>query len=239
MLKVTHLAKSYKDRRVVRDISIDVKQGEIVGLLGPNGAGKTTCFYMIVGLVSTDSGDIILNNKSLVNLPIHIRAGFGLSYLPQDSSIFRKLSVENNILAILETRPNLSRSEKQKKLESLLDEFNIRHIRTNIGASLSGGERRRTEIARTLATEPKFILLDEPFAGVDPISVEDIKQIINHLKSRNVGILLTDHNVRETLDICEKAYIVNEGEIIAKGTANDILSNEKVRKVYLGDQFKI
>ena len=239
MLKVNHLAKSYKGRRVVRDISIEIKQGEIVGLLGPNGAGKTTCFYMIVGLVSTDSGDIILNNKSLVNLPIHIRASFGLSYLPQDSSIFRKLSVENNILAILETRPNLSRPEKQKKLESLLDEFNIRHIRTNIGASLSGGERRRTEIARTLATDPKFILLDEPFAGVDPISVEDIKQIINYLKSRNVGILLTDHNVREKLDICEKAYIVNEGEIIAKGTANNILSNEKVRKVYLGDQFKI
>ena len=239
MLKVNRLAKSYKGRKVVRDISIDIKQGEIVGLLGPNGAGKTTCFYMIVGLISTDSGDITLNNKSLINLPIHKRADFGLSYLPQDSSIFRKLSVENNILAILETRPNLSRQERQKKLESLLDEFNIRHIRTNIGASLSGGERRRTEIARTLATEPKFILPDEPFAGVDPISVDDIKQIINQLKTRNVGILLTDHNVRETLDICEKAYIVNEGEIIAKGSANDILSNETVRKVYLGDQFRI
>ena len=239
MLKVNRLAKSYKGRKVVRDISIDIKQGEIVGLLGPNGAGKTTCFYMIVGLISTDSGDITLNNKSIINLPVHKRAGFGLSYLPQDSSIFRKLSVENNILAILETRPNLSRPERQKKLESLLDEFNIRHIRTNIGASLSGGERRRTEIARTLATEPKFILLDEPFAGVDPISVDDIKQIINQLKTRNVGILLTDHNVRETLDVCEKAYIVNEGEIIAKGSADDILSNETVRKVYLGDQFRI
>ena len=239
MLKVNRLAKSYKGRKVVRDISIDIKQGEIVGLLGPNGAGKTTCFYMIVGLISTDSGDIILNNESLVNLPVHKRAGFGLSYLPQDSSIFRKLSVENNILAILETRVNLSQHERQEKLESLLDEFNIRHIRTSIGASLSGGERRRTEIARTLATEPKFILLDEPFAGVDPISVDDIKQIINQLKTRNVGILLTDHNVRETLDVCEKAYIVNEGEIIAKGSADDILSNETVRKVYLGDQFRI
>ena len=178
MLKVNRLAKSYKGRKVVRDISIDIEQGEIVGLLGPNGAGKTTCFYMIVGLVSTDSGDITLNNESLVNLPVHKRAGFGLSYLPQDSSIFRKLSVENNILAILETRVNLSQHERQEKLESLLDEFNIRHIRTNIGASLSGGERRRTEIARTLATEPKFILLDEPFAGVDPIAVEDIQSIV-------------------------------------------------------------
>ena len=239
MLKAINLAKSYKGRKVVRDISINVRQGEIVGLLGPNGAGKTTCFYMIVGLVGADSGDITLNDNSLVDFPIHKRASFGLSYLPQDSSIFRKLSVENNILAILETRHDLSTSERRRKLEALLEEFNIRHIRHNNGMSLSGGERRRTEIARSLATDPKFILLDEPFAGVDPISVNDIKQIIKHLKSRNVGVLLTDHNVRETLDICEKAYIVSEGKIIAKGTAEHILSDEKVRKVYLGEQFKI
>jgi len=239
MLKVVNLAKSYKGRQVVQDISIEIKQGEIVGLLGPNGAGKTTCFYMIVGLVHADSGQIILNENLLVDLPIHKRANYGLSYLPQDSSIFRKLSVEDNILAILETRYDLSDSQKQEKLETLLDEFNIRQIRNINGMSLSGGERRRTEIARALATDPKFILLDEPFAGVDPISVSDIKQIIKHLKSRNVGILLTDHNVRETLDICEKAYIVSEGKIIAQGTADDILSNEKVRKVYLGDQFRI
>jgi lipopolysaccharide export system ATP-binding protein len=239
MLKAINLAKSYKGRKVVRDISINVRQGEIVGLLGPNGAGKTTCFYMIVGLVGADSGDITLNDNSLVDFPIHKRASFGLSYLPQDSSIFRKLSVENNILAILETRNDLSTSERRRKLEALLEEFNIRHIRHNNGMSLSGGERRRTEIARSLATDPKFILLDEPFAGVDPISVNDIKQIIKHLKSRNVGVLLTDHNVRETLDICEKAYIVSEGKIIAKGTAEHILSDEKVRKVYLGEQFKI
>ena len=239
MLKVVNLAKSYKGRQVVQDISIEIKQGEIVGLLGPNGAGKTTCFYMIVGLVHADSGQIILNENLLVDLPIHKRANYGLSYLPQDSSIFRKLSVEDNILAILETRYDLSDFQKQEKLETLLDEFNIRQIRNINGMSLSGGERRRTEIARALATDPKFILLDEPFAGVDPISVSDIKQIIKHLKSRNVGILLTDHNVRETLDICEKAYIVSEGKIIAKGTADDILSNEKVREVYLGDQFRI
>jgi len=239
MLKAVNLAKSYKGRQVVQDISIEIKQGEIVGLLGPNGAGKTTCFYMIVGLVHADSGQIILNENLLVDLPIHKRANYGLSYLPQDSSIFRKLSVEDNILAILETRHDLSDSQKQEKLETLLDEFNIRQIRNINGMSLSGGERRRTEIARALATDPKFILLDEPFAGVDPISVSDIKQIIKHLKSRNVGILLTDHNVRETLDICEKAYIVSEGKIIAQGTAEDILSNEKVREVYLGDQFRI
>jgi lipopolysaccharide export system ATP-binding protein len=239
MLKVVNLAKSYKGRQVVQGISIEIKQGEIVGLLGPNGAGKTTCFYMIVGLVHADSGQIILNENLLVDLPIHKRANYGLSYLPQDSSIFRKLSVEDNILAILETRYDLSDSQKREKLETLLDEFNIREIRNINGMSLSGGERRRTEIARALATDPKFILLDEPFAGVDPISVSDIKQIIKQLKSRNVGVLLTDHNVRETLDICEKAYIVSEGKIIAKGTADNILSNAKVREVYLGEQFRI
>ncbi len=239
MLKAVNLAKSYKDREVVRDVSLSIEQGEIVGLLGPNGAGKTTCFYMIVGLIKADSGDVSINENSLTSLPIHKRASFGLSYLPQDSSIFRTLTVENNILAILETRLDLSGAEKQRKLEALLEEFNIQHIRHNKGMSLSGGERRRTEIARTLATDPKFILLDEPFAGVDPISVSDIKEIIQHLKARDIGILLTDHNVRETLDICEKAYIVSEGQIIAKGNAEEILNNEKVREVYLGDQFQI
>ncbi|MEX0963591.1 MAG: LPS export ABC transporter ATP-binding protein [Pseudohongiellaceae bacterium] len=239
MLEARSLAKSYKNREVVRDVSISIKQGEIVGLLGPNGAGKTTCFYMIVGLVSADKGQVLLDNEDITEAPIHLRAGHGLAYLPQDSSIFRTLSVENNILAILETRRDLSSAEKQTKLESLLKEFNIQHIRHNKGMSLSGGERRRTEIARTLATDPKFILLDEPFAGVDPISVSDIKQIIQHLKQRNIGILLTDHNVRETLDICEKAYIVSEGQIIAEGSTNDILANAKVREVYLGEQFQI
>jgi len=239
MLEAKNLAKSYKKREVVRDVSISIKQGEIVGLLGPNGAGKTTCFYMIVGLVAADNGKVLLGTQDITNSPVHQRAGHGLAYLPQDSSIFRTLSVEDNILAILETRKDLSSAEKREKLESLLDEFNIKHIRSNKGMSLSGGERRRTEIARTLAIDPKFILLDEPFAGVDPISVSDIKRIIQHLKARKIGILLTDHNVRETLDICEKAYIVSEGQIIAEGDAAAILSNEKVREVYLGDQFQI
>lgn len=239
ILKASHLAKSFKGRQVVRDISISISQGEIVGLLGPNGAGKTTCFYMIVGLVKPDAGEVFSGETNLTNLAIHQRANFGLSYLPQDSSIFRTLTVEENILAILETQQNLSKDAKFEKMESLLAEFNIGHIRKNKGMSLSGGERRRTEIARTLATDPKFILLDEPFAGVDPISVSDIKEIIQHLKSRQIGVLLTDHNVRETLDICEKAYIVSEGQIIAEGDSEAILNNEKVREVYLGDQFKI
>lgn len=239
MLKATNLAKSYKNREVVRDVSITIEQGEIVGLLGPNGAGKTTCFYMIVGLVAADKGEVYIDDQALTSAPVHQRASFGLSYLPQDSSIFRTLSVEDNILAILETRKDLSSDERRKKLELLLEEFKLEHIRHNKGLSLSGGERRRAEIARTLATDPKFILLDEPFAGVDPISVSDIKRIIQQLKSRNIGILLTDHNVRETLDICEKAYIVSEGQIIAEGNAEAILSNEKVREVYLGDQFRI
>ncbi|MFT6093041.1 MAG: lipopolysaccharide export system ATP-binding protein [Pseudohongiellaceae bacterium] len=239
MLEASNLAKSYKGREVVRDVSICIEQGQIVGLLGPNGAGKTTCFYMIVGLVRADSGSVKLAGHNLTNLPIHQRASHGLSYLPQESSIFRTLTVEQNILAILETRKDLNRSERHNKMESLLDEFNIGHIRNNKGQSLSGGERRRTEIARTLATDPKFVLLDEPFAGVDPISVSDIKQIIKHLKSRGIGVLLTDHNVRETLDICENAYIVSEGKIIAEGDANAIISNDKVREVYLGDQFRI
>ena len=238
MLNAINLKKSFKGRKVVRKVTISINQGEIVGLLGPNGAGKTTCFYMIVGLIRADSGQVKLDNHLLTNLSIDKRAEFGLAYLPQDSSIFKKLSVEQNLLAILQTRSDLSNRERKLKLEHLLDEFSLSHIRRNQGISLSGGERRRTEIARTLATDPKFILLDEPFAGVDPISVSDIKQVILQLKAKNIGILLTDHNVRETLDICEKAYIVSEGLIIAKGSTEEILSNQKVREVYLGEQFK-
>ena len=239
MLSAHNLAKNFKGRDVVTDVSIEISQSQIVGLLGPNGAGKTTCFYMIVGLTQADSGRVLLDQKDMTKLPIHDRARHGLSYLPQESSIFRNLTVEENVLAILQARQELTRKEREEKLEQLLEEFSIVHIRNSKGMSLSGGERRRTEIARTLATDPKFILLDEPFAGVDPISVSDIKTIINQLKDRGIGILLTDHNVRETLDICEKAYIVSEGRLIADGDANAILSNEKVRSVYLGSQFKI
>lgn len=238
-LAARHLAKSYKGRQVVRDVSISVNSGQIVGLLGPNGAGKTTCFYMIVGLVKADAGNIQLNDTELSGLPIYARARLGVGYLPQDSSIFRNLSVEDNIMAILQTRKDLDTAQRQDKMESLLQEFHITHIRHNKGMSLSGGERRRTEIARALANDPRFILLDEPFAGVDPISVSDIKSIIEHLKTRGIGVLLTDHNVRETLDICEKAYIVSEGGIIAEGSTEQILANQKVRDVYLGEKFRI
>lgn len=238
-LSAHHLAKAYKGRQVVRDVSITVNSGQIVGLLGPNGAGKTTCFYMIVGLVNADSGKIMVNDTNLTQLPIYARARLGVGYLPQDSSIFRSLSVEDNIMAILQTRKDLNASQRREKMENLLREFHITHIRSNKGMSLSGGERRRTEIARALANDPRFILLDEPFAGVDPISVSDIKSIIEHLRSRGIGVLLTDHNVRETLDICEKAYIVSEGGIIAEGNAEQILSNQKVRDVYLGKNFQI
>tara|TARA_R110002072_G_scaffold11196_2_gene50896 strand:- start:55307 stop:56032 length:726 start_codon:yes stop_codon:yes gene_type:complete len=238
-LNARHLAKSYKGRQVVRDVSLTVNSGQIVGLLGPNGAGKTTCFYMIVGLVNADKGNIHINDQDLTGLPIFARARLGLGYLPQDSSIFRNLTVEDNIMAILETRKDLDKAQRREKMESLIQEFHINHIRTNKGMSLSGGERRRTEIARALATDPRFILLDEPFAGVDPISVSDIKSIIEHLKMRGIGVLLTDHNVRETLDICEKAYIVSEGGIIAEGSATQILENQKVRDVYLGKNFHI
>ncbi len=237
-LSAQNLAKSYKGRQVVRDVSLSIDSGQIVGLLGPNGAGKTTCFYMIVGLVPADQGAIHLNRAELMHLPIHERARRGLGYLPQDASIFRSLSVADNILAILQTRSDLDRRQREERLESLLHEFQIAHIRHNKGMSLSGGERRRTEIARALATEPRFILLDEPFAGVDPISVSDIKDIIRHLESRGIGVLLTDHNVRDTLDICQKAYIVNEGRIIAEGEPQQILANEKVREVYLGRNFR-
>lgn len=239
ILQASSLAKSYKGRQVVRDVSLRVNRGEIVGLLGPNGAGKTTCFYMIVGLIGSDSGHVAINDVDLTQLAMYERARRGLAYLPQDSSIFRTLSVEDNIMAILETRKDLDARGRHQKLEALLQEFHISHIRKNRGMSLSGGERRRTEIARTLATDPKFILLDEPFAGVDPISVADIKQIIQHLKNRGIGVLLTDHNVRDMLDICERAYIVSEGQIIAEGNSQVIVNNPKVREVYLGEQFRI
>lgn len=239
ILCAKHLAKSYKKRKVVIDVSISVESGCIVGLLGPNGAGKTTCFYMIAGLVAADNGSIFLDDIDLTPLPIHGRARAGIGYLPQEASIFRKLSVEDNILAILETRKDLNKAQRNEKLESLLNEFHIQHIRKSLGMSLSGGERRRVEIARALATDPKFILLDEPFAGVDPISVNDIKSIVHHLKDRGIGVLITDHNVRETLDICETAYIVSEGHIIAQGDAETVLSNSKVREVYLGEHFRI
>lgn len=237
-LRAANLAKAYKGRQVVRDVSLSVESGKIVGLLGPNGAGKTTCFYMIVGLIPTDRGHIRLNDYELTGRPIHVRARHGLGYLPQDSSIFRNLSVADNIMAILQTRKDLNATERHQRLEDLLQEFNIVHIRDNRGMSLSGGERRRTEIARALATEPRFILLDEPFAGIDPISVSDIKEIIKYLRNRGIGVLLTDHNVRETLDICDKAYIVSEGQIIAEGHSNEILANQKVRDVYLGHSFR-
>ncbi len=238
ILQTTSLQKSYNERQVVRDVSLRVGDGEIVGLLGPNGAGKTTCFYMIVGLIKIDSGSVSINQKDLTGLPIHERARQGLAYLPQDSSIFQTLTVEENILAILETRKDLDKSGRNRILETLLEEFHITHIRKNRGMSLSGGERRRTEIARSLATDPKFILLDEPFAGVDPISVSDIKQIIEHLKTRGIGILLTDHNVREALDICDRAYVVSEGLVIAEGNRDSILGNPIVRSVYLGEKFR-
>jgi lipopolysaccharide export system ATP-binding protein len=237
ILTATNLAKSYKGRAVVQDVSLTVRSGQVIGLLGPNGAGKTTCFYMIVGIITADRGQIKLNDTDLTKLPMHARARQGLGYLPQEASIFRKLSVSDNISAILETRPELNKSQRKEKLEHLLQEFHITHIRDNMGMSLSGGERRRVEIARALATEPAFILLDEPFAGVDPISVGDIKTVIKHLKSLGIGVLITDHNVRDTLDICEKAYIVGEGHIIAEGDAKTVLDNRKVREIYLGDQF--
>ena len=238
-LKAQHLAKSYKGRQVVRDVSLSIDSGQIVGLLGPNGAGKTTCFYMIVGLVQADQGRILIDQQDLSHQPMHGRARAGIGYLPQEASIFRKLSVADNIMAILETRKDLDRAGRRQALEDLLQEFHIHHIRDSLGMSLSGGERRRVEISRALATEPKFILLDEPFAGVDPISVGDIKQIIHHLKNRGIGILITDHNVRETLDICETAYIVSEGRLIAEGNAEAILANQHVKEVYLGHEFRL
>lgn len=238
-LRATHLSKSFKSRHVVKDVSLHVHRGEVVGLLGPNGAGKTTSFYMMVGLIPADGGKITLNDKDITRLPVHERAKLGLGYLPQESSIFRKLTVAQNIMAILELREDLNKTERKARLENLLEEFRITHIRDNLGMSLSGGERRRAEIARTLATDPKFILLDEPFAGIDPISILDVKRIISHLKSRAIGILITDHNVRDTLGICERATIVNQGRIICEGSPETILANEEVRSVYLGDEFML
>ncbi|MEC9410232.1 MAG: LPS export ABC transporter ATP-binding protein [Pseudomonadota bacterium] len=238
-LKAEHLAKSYGGREVVKDVSIRVESGQIVGLLGPNGAGKTTCFYVIVNLVQADRGRIMIDDEDISHLPMHGRARKGIGYLPQEASIFRKLSVADNIMAILETRKDLNRQQRTEQLEQLLNEFHIQHIRESAGMALSGGERRRVEIARALAAEPSFILLDEPFAGVDPISVSDIMDIIRQLKARGIGVLMTDQHVRETLAICEKAFIVGGGHIIAEGTAEDVLANEQVREVYLGDDFRL
>jgi lipopolysaccharide export system ATP-binding protein len=238
-LIASNLAKAYGGREVVQDVSLQINSGQVVGLLGPNGAGKTTCFYMIIGIVRADRGTITINGEDITARAMHERARRGIGYLPQEASIFRKLTVGDNIMAILETRSDLDKKQRRVRRDELLEEFHVEHLRDSLGQSLSGGERRRIEIARALATEPEFILLDEPFAGVDPISVNDIKQIINHLRDRDIGILITDHNVRDTLDICEKAYIVGEGHIIAAGTAQEILANEHVRQVYLGDQFSM
>lgn len=238
-LTANNLAKAYGGREVVQDVSLSLESGQVVGLLGPNGAGKTTCFYMIVGIVAADRGTIIINGEDITALPMHERARRGIGYLPQEASIFRKLTVGDNILAILETRPDLTRAQRLERRDELLEEFNVSHLIDSLGQALSGGERRRVEIARALATEPDFILLDEPFAGVDPISVNDIKDIIRHLRDRGIGVLITDHNVRETLDICETAFIVGEGHIIASGGAQDILANARVREIYLGEQFTL
>ena len=236
-LKALHLKKTYKKRTVVHDVSLEIKSGSVVGLLGPNGAGKTTSFYMIVGIINTEQGQVLLNDQDITFMPMNQRARAGLGYLPQENSIFRKLSVEDNLKGVIELIPDLSKGEIAQRVDELLEEFSITHLRKNIGMSLSGGERRRVEIARALAADPKFILLDEPFAGVDPISVSEIKGIIKHLKERGIGVLITDHNVRETLDVCERAYIVNAGEIIAEGSAQEILNNDKVKDVYLGESF--
>ncbi len=243
-LSVQHLMKSYGGRQVVRDVSLEVTSGEVIGLLGRNGAGKTTCFYMIAGLVPSDGGAIALDGESISRLPIHRRARIGLSYLPQEASVFRKLTVEENILAVLELQRDrqgrpLSRGQQQERLESLLKELQVDHIRSNTAMSLSGGERRRVEIARALATSPRFILLDEPFAGVDPIAVIEIQRIVTLLKNRRIGVLITDHNVRETLGICDRAYIINDGTVLASGRPNEIIQDDRVRKAYLGEDFRM
>ncbi len=239
ILRIDGIRKAYRRRYVVDDASLHVQSGEVVGLLGPNGAGKTTCFYMVVGLVEADGGHIELDGEDITQLPIHIRARRGIGYLPQEASVFRKLTVEDNLLAILETRPALDRHARKARARELLEEFNVSHLHDQYGISLSGGERRRVEIARALAAEPRFILLDEPFAGVDPISVLDIQDIIRHLAERGIGVLITDHNVRETLGICQRAYILGEGRVIAEGTAEEVLANQRVREVYLGEGFRL
>lgn len=238
-LSIENLYKKYKKRTIVKNVSLSLEQGEIIGLLGPNGAGKTSCFYMILGLVVSDGGKIKLNEIDITGKPVHARAKLGIGYLPQEPSVFRKLSVSDNILAVLQAREGLSKEKQKEILESLLDEFHIQKIRDSLGISLSGGERRRLEIARALASEPKFILLDEPFAGVDPISIAEIKKIIKYLSNRNIGVIITDHNVRDTLDICDRAYILNNGEVIASGSPQEILDNKQVRQVYLGEHFYI
>jgi lipopolysaccharide export system ATP-binding protein len=238
VLRAENLSKRYRSRTVVKDVSLAVRNGEVVGLLGPNGAGKTTCFYMMVGLAAMDGGSLYLDGKDLGNMPIHRRARLGLSYLPQEASIFRRLTVAENVQAILELQ-QLSEEETEEKLEALLRDLHIGHLRNNIAISLSGGERRRVEIARALATQPRFILLDEPFAGVDPIAVLDLQQIIGFLRDRGIGVLITDHNVRETLRICDRAYIINQGSVLAFGKPEEIIYNESVRKVYLGENFRL
>ena len=239
LLTATGLEKSYKKRMVVSSLSLQIESGEVVGLLGPNGAGKTTAFYMIVGLVPCDGGRIELNGEEITHLPMHARARRGLGYLPQEASVFRRMSVADNVMAILETRASLDETARNEALERLLEELHVAHLRDHIGMSLSGGERRRVEIARALAAEPDFILLDEPFAGVDPLSVHDIQRIARHLAERGIGVLITDHNVRETLGICSRAYIVNQGTVLASGSADEILANPEVRKVYLGQDFRL
>ena len=239
VLKIENLSKTYKSRKVVQDVSLEVESGEIIGLLGPNGAGKTTSFYMIVGLVRSEGGSIFLGTEDLTKFSIDVRARKGLGYLPQESSIFRKMTVEQNIMSVLELNQRLNESERVKKLDQLLSDFHVSHLRNEQGVSLSGGERRRVEIARSLATDPLFILLDEPFAGVDPISVGDIQSIVQKLKEAGIGVLITDHNVQETLRICDRAYIVNEGRIISEGSAETVMSNDKVRSVYLGESFSL
>ena len=237
-LHTTKISKSYRGRQVVKTVSIEVNQGEIVGLLGPNGAGKTTSFYMIVGLVSPEVGKVYLDDIDITKMPMYKRAQLGIGYLPQEVSVFRKLTVEDNIMAILEMT-NLNKAQRKEKLEKLLEEFSLTHVRKNLGNRLSGGEKRRTEIARALATDPKFVLLDEPFAGVDPIAVEDIQSIIAELRTRNIGILITDHNVQETLSITDRAYLLFEGSILKAGTAEELANDEQVRKVYLGQNFEL
>jgi lipopolysaccharide export system ATP-binding protein len=238
-LHARNLSKTFRKRTVVKDLSLEISSGEVVGLLGPNGAGKTTAFYMIVGLIPCDGGRIELDGRDVTALPMHARARLGIGYLPQEASVFRKLSVADNLLAILETRPGLDKEARQQKLEELLEELHVGHIRDSLGISLSGGERRRVEIARALAADPAFVLLDEPFAGVDPLSVTDIQRIVRHLADRGIGVLITDHNVRETLGICGRAYIVNQGTILASGSAEEILANPDVREVYLGQDFRL
>ncbi len=233
------LVKHYQSRPVVNKVSVEVRSGEVVGLLGPNGAGKTTCFYMMVGLVRCDEGEIRLDDQILTSQPMHVRARHGVGYLPQEPSVFRKLTVEQNILAILETRPGLDKSARRQRLEDLLQALHIGHLRDQLGLSLSGGERRRVEISRALAADPRFMLLDEPFAGIDPLSVVDIQHIVTHLKERDIGILITDHNVREALGICDRAYVINDGQVIASGSPKDIIDNQQVRDVYLGHHFQL